>query len=791
MKLFLITIISIITLAGCGGAEERKAVYLEKAKLSMGMNDLDKARIELKNALQIDPKDAQVYFQLGKVLELQKKLPSAFANYKKSAELDPDNLLAHAKLGTFYLILAGDIDKAIEEKNIILAKQENNIDGLLLNAGILVIQNDVVGAKKISQDIYARQPGNSQNTIFLSKIYLNEKKYDDVIEILNVCIKENPTDNSLVEALASTYLLVGKYDLAENEYKRILELTPDVFLNYLKTAVFYKKSNQIKKAEEILRTAISMDEEDFTRKLALVDFLEQTAGNQVAIDELKLLIAKNPRLGDYRFLLAKLNIAEDDFEAAEKTLKLAVSDFSEEPTGTKARVYLADLYLKNENISAAWSVIDDAVQISPNDTEVNFIKARLLFVKKDYEGAIILLRTVVKDDQENIVAYLMLSTAHRIKGEEEMAGEILEQAYENNKTNTKGLGILANYHAVNKNNLELSKVVDTHLSIEANNYKALSYKITLLIKQKRFSDAQPYASRMIAQHPDMPNGYIQSVQLLMLENKKNEAISLMEEAYKKVKEKKRILEVLVSLYVALKDFDVAISKVQTAISENGENAELYILLAEVQNKSGRVNDSKSSLSRAMTIKPDWNKPYLLLANIYMVDKDSQKAIDTLKQGLIQLKADLKLTFFLAKIYEDLSDYNAAISEYKKAYEKHPDNIILINNLASLLSEYTSDEKSLKLAKELADKLKELDPPMLLDTVGWVYYKIGDYAESVNILKTVVEKAPDSAVFNYHLGMALYKSGDMAAAKIYLSNALGSDSDFLGKENAAIYLKKIK
>ena len=52
--------------------------------------------------------------------------------------------------------------------------------------------------------------------------------------------------------------------------------------------------------------------------------------------------------------------------------------------------------------------------------------------------------------------------------------------------------------------------------------------------------------------------------------------------------------------------------------------------------------------------------------------------------------------------------------------------------------------------------------MILDTAGWVYYKVGDYAEAVNILKNVVEKSPEVAVFNYHFGMALYKTGDMVA-----------------------------
>ena len=111
-KLILL-IVTVYSLTGCGGAEERKAVYLEKAKLSLEAGDLDKARVELKNVLQIDPKDAQAYFQLGYVFELQKDYRKAFRNYTKSEELAPDNLEVHARIGRFYLLLAGDIDKAL------------------------------------------------------------------------------------------------------------------------------------------------------------------------------------------------------------------------------------------------------------------------------------------------------------------------------------------------------------------------------------------------------------------------------------------------------------------------------------------------------------------------------------------------------------------------------------------------------------------------------------------------------------------------------------------------------
>ena len=790
-KLVWLTV-AVLLLAGCGGAEERKALYLEKAKLSLEAGDLDKARIELKNVLQIDPKDAQAYFQLGDIFDLKKEYRKAFNNYSKALELNPENLEYHAKIGTYLLMLAGDINTAIKKRDLVLGKDKFNLSGLLLKANILLKQNNIAAAKKIAQDIFLKQSGHVDNAVFLSSIYLNNKEYEDSIDVINKCIKKNPNNRDLKSILANIYFSAGKLGLAEVEYKKILDSEPDFFSHYLKLAMFYRKTNKDDKAEEVLRNAIENDKESVNRKLALVNFTQQTIGNLGAINELKKFIVDAPEMADLRLALGKFFIVENMLGEAEKTFKSVVLDFSEGSEGVKSRVYLASLYMKKENIEEAVNIIDDAIKVSPNDSEVLFVKAKLLLIKKDYEGAISQLRLVTKDDPENIEAYLMLSDAHRANGELEQANETIKRAYSANRINVKGLIALARYHDKNKNSDELAKVIDQVLLIDARNYEALSLKSTLLNKRKVFAEAKTYAEQMIELYPDMPNGYIQSVPPLLAENRGDEAVNLLEEGYKKADDKGEILELLVSLYTFLKKFDEATNTVQYAIREHGETAGLYMLQAKIQVASGNNDDAKTSLNKAKDLRPDWNMPYLVLAKIYTAEKQNQQAIEVLQLGLVELKGDLELSLELSKNYEVLGSYNEAISVYEKAYEKNTDNVVLINNLTVILSEHRNDKDSLKRAKQLADKLKSYgNNPLTLDTVGWVYYKIGDYAEAVTILKVVIEKSPTVAVFNYHYGMALYKNGDMTTAKTFLARSLASNKRFRGEDDAKLHLQKLQ
>ena len=75
-------------------------------------------------------------------------------------------------------------------------------------------------------------------------------------------------------------------------------------------------------------------------------------------------------------------------------------------------------------------------------------------------------------------------------------------------------------------------------------------------------------------------------------------------------------------------------------------------------------------------------------------------------------------------------------------------------------------------------------------MGWLNYLKGDTAKAIELLKQVQAKAPESAVVNYHLGMALYKAGRLPEAKERLNKSLARKEEFSGREEAARTLAKI-
>jgi lipoprotein NlpI len=68
----------LILVAACGSPDEKKMAFFEKGKSLLEAGDVVSARLEFKNAIQIDPDFAQAYHYLGMVELRQKNGKAAF-----------------------------------------------------------------------------------------------------------------------------------------------------------------------------------------------------------------------------------------------------------------------------------------------------------------------------------------------------------------------------------------------------------------------------------------------------------------------------------------------------------------------------------------------------------------------------------------------------------------------------------------------------------------------------------------------------------------------------------------
>jgi tetratricopeptide (TPR) repeat protein len=97
-------------------------------------------------------------------------------------------------------------------------------------------------------------------------------------------------------------------------------------------------------------------------------------------------------------------------------------------------------------------------------------------------------------------------------------------------------------------------------------------------------------------------------------------------------------------------------------------------------------------------------------------------------------------------------------------------MIIVNNLVSLLADHRTDKASLERANSIAAVLKNSPVPQFKDTLGWLYYRQGNYSAAVSLLEDATAKLPGLALVHYHLGMSYLATGQQAKGSDELKKA---------------------
>ena len=81
-------------------------------------------------------------------------------------------------------------------------------------------------------------------------------------------------------------------------------------------------------------------------------------------------------------------------------------------------------------------------------------------------------------------------------------------------------------------------------------------------------------------------------------------------------------------------------------------------------------------------------------------------------------------------------------------------------------------------------------PAMLDTLGWVYFRMGEYQKALVPLEQALDLAPEADIILYHMGMLLHKTGRLQEAREKLRKALAGEADFIGRQEAEKVLRSL-
>ncbi len=255
------------------------------------------------------------------------------------------------------------------------------------------------------------------------------------------------------------------------------------------------------------------------------------------------------------------------------------------------------------------------------------------------------------------------------------------------------------------------------------------------------------------------------------------------------------LVTLGDVYERLKQYDQANEIFARIPQDSPVRASADISIGHNYELMGRGDDAIAHLEKLMKDRPDDVEVVMALGNVQRSRKKFAEAADTYTKAISLIgqpeRGHWILYFYRGTSYERSKQWDKAEPDLKKALELVPDGLPagkaqVMNYLA-----YSWVDQNINIdeAFKMLTKAVELAPRdgMIIDSLGWAYYRMGRYEDAVRELEKAVELKPGDSTINDHLGDAYWKVGRKLEAKFQWDHAKNSDPEH---EELVKILKKI-
>ena len=156
---------------------------------------------------------------------------------------------------------------------------------------------------------------------------------------------------------------------------------------------------------------------------------------------------------------------------------------------------------------------------------------------------------------------------------------------------------------------------------------------------------------------------------------------------------------------------------------------------------------------------------------------TEQAMQRANEGLTQFEQNTNLLYVRALLAERLGDPTGLETDLRSILQREPENAMALNALGYTLADRNERlDEALKLIQQ-AHKLKPEDPA-ILDSLGWVHYRLGNTQRAEDLLRQAFNALPDPEIAA-HLGEVLWQQGKHQEARsIWGQGAEGADDSSL-------------
>lgn len=418
--------------------------------------------------------------------------------------------------------------------------------------------------------------------------------------------------------------------------------------------------------------------------------------------------------------------------------------------------------------------LQKAIDLDPN-VNVNFIVQQGSVMS---EGAreqwLESLTDLLARNKQHATLLFNVASLHQQQEDNETALTLVDELIAQHKDSYEGWTLKARLHATQGDIDTALKATNAALK-QFKNDKAFSIlKARLLIKQKNVKQASEVFAQIVKDHPKEGH-IILPLALTQLELGELEAAKQTLNSLLRLQQLTDESHYYLGRIAQQQDqWDNALTHFK-AMTGGREYLAAQSAIVQTYLKQQNAPAAINHIQQQRINDPDNQQAYFLM-EVEVLNRTGQyeASLQVLNNALAAYADNTDLRYSRAMVSEKLGDLSLLEKDLGYIIDKEPENATALNALGYTLADHSS---RLDEALVLIEKARALSPhdPAILDSLGWVYFRIGRVQESLEILRQAYDVFPDAEVAA-HLGEVLWSLRQHKQAKLIWKQGLESKTN---------------
>ncbi len=647
-------------ISGCSKTADVEKLVGE-AKDYQQKGDYKSAIIQLKNALQKNPDDAEaryllgtIYNRTGDALSAEKEIRKAVSLGMDAVRVLPDlgkalllqgqdqqvldetqaagaagNAAIATLRGTAYTAL-GKHDEAGQAFALALQDKPGYPDALIGMAKLALAQKDLNGAMQLAEQAVAKNPDSIESWLFKGDLLRAQSKIDASLAAYDQVLRIKPGDAGAHIAKAYVEIGSGKVSEAQADINAAKKSTPNSLIVFYTQALldFSQKKHPaaLESLQQVLRAA-----PEHMPSVLLAGAVQYALGStQQAEQHLKKYLEKNPGNLYATKLLASALLKNGQGQQAIATLAPALKNEVKDP-----HLYMlaGESYMQAKDYSKAEEFFEKANAIAPGTAFVHAALGMSKLGQGDNERAILELEKATSMDAKAAQPGIVLVMTHMRMKEFDKAFAAIQKLEKEQPDNPIVHNLKGGVYLGKKDTANARASFEKAVALQPTYFAAVQNLAQLDIQNKQPEVAKKRFQAILEKDPKNMQAQLALASLALTQGKNDEARELLERASNEHSEAIQPASLLIAHYVRTGDKQKALTLAAKLQSTNPGKPEFLGLLAEAQ----LANDDKAaaleSYNKLGVLHPDSAVIHYRIAAMNMAVQNEAAALTALKKTL--------------------------------------------------------------------------------------------------------------------------------------------------------------